>query len=419
MKPAGIPERVAKPSGPLVPDAFRQAAISSVGGRKPLKAAGVRVSPKSASRRVKEDGTAAFFGLPVDESHPVAQGCAATFLEEAGPHAIAATYSFHAPVGGAPYELAVRFIGIRKGVRGPLDRRDRFQRTERVEGLVPDGGRVSLTTRVSNLNAGRWRVLAEPIDPAGAAIRSEIFPCRVTETSTQFGLLAQGPQVRLWVWPAVVGLGALVAFALQWLLADRVGIAAPAVFGLSVVGSLLGFVGGKLWYLGLHRKPLTEFLSAGACIQGFLVVSLGVLAGGSLLLGLPVGTVLDITTPGIFLGVAVGRPGCFLTGCCAGRPSGGAWGLLSSDRRLAIRRFPVQLIEAAAGLVLGLVALGLVLVTEPPFPGVVFVGSLAAYTLIRQLLFPLRVESRTRPGRLVTIGASGLLLLGAVAVSVV
>lgn len=368
---------------------------------------------------MKEDGTAAFFGLPVDESHPTARGCASALLEEAGPHGIAATYSFQAPVGGAPYGLAVRFIGMREGGKGPLAPGDHFQRTERVEDLVPDGGGVSLTTRVSHLNAGRWRVLAEPIDPAGAAIRSEIFPRRVMETSTQFGLLAQGPQVRLWVWPALVGLGALVAVALQWLLADRVGIAAPVVFGLSVAGSLLGFVGGKLWYLGLHRKPLTEFLNAGACIQGFLVVSLGVLAVGSLLLGLPVGTVLDITTPGIFLGVAVGRPGCFFTGCCAGRPSGGAWGLLSSDRRLAIRRFPVQLIEAAAGLVLGLAALGLVLVTEPPVTGVVFVGSLAAYTLIRQLLFPLRVESRTRPGRLVTIGASGLLLLGALAVSVV
>jgi hypothetical protein len=157
-------------------------------------------------------------------------------------------------------------------------------------------------------------------------------------------------------------------------------------------------------------------LDAGACIQGFLLVALAVIAGGSVLLGLPVGAVLDLTTPGIFFGVAIGRPGCFFTGCCAGRPTRHSWGLVSSDRRLTARRFPVQLYEATAGLVLGLVSLSLLSLSTPAVEGVVFIVSVAAYTLVRQFLFPLRTDPHTRAGRLLTITASSLVVAGGLAV---
>lgn len=223
-----------------------------------------------------------------------------------------------------------------------------------------------------------------------------------------------GPRVRLWTWPLLIGLGAFLALVVQALLAGAVGIDALPTLGLSLAGCLLGFLGGKVWYLALHRKPWRELLDSGACIQGFLLVSLAVLALGSLLWGLPMGLVLDITTPGIFLGVAVGRPGCFLTGCCAGRPTASRWGMISSDRRVAVRRVPVQLLEAAAGLAIGLASLAGVLAGLSP-AGSVFVAAVAAYALVRQLLFGLRVESRTRAGRLVTIAASGVVLGGVAA----
>ena len=330
------------------------------------------------------------------------------------------TYSYRAPDSGSTYDLAVRFTGVRKVAQGPVGPGDRFTRIERLKGLAADGRDVSLTARVHNVNDGDWRVVAEPApDEQDLGRESGAFPRRVVETSTTHAQLAQGPGVRLWAWPVLVALGAVVAIVVQAVLANRSGLSVPSVLGLSLVGSLLGFVGGKLWYLALHRRRLGEFLQAGACIQGFLLVSLGVLAMGSFLLGLPVGTVLDVTAPGIFLGVAVGRPGCFFTGCCAGRASARRWGLVSSDRRLTIRRFPVQLLEAAAGLVIGLGTLSLLLLVELPVPGLLFIGALAAYTLVRQLLFPLRVESRTARGRVWTMLACGAVLIGAMAPLVV
>jgi phosphatidylglycerol:prolipoprotein diacylglycerol transferase len=79
----------------------------------------------------------------------------------------------------------------------------------------------------------------------------------------------------------------MVALMLQALLAARAGISVGAVLTLSFLGCLLGFVGGKTWYLVLHRKHPREFVTAGACIQGFLVVALGDLAWGRCCFGYP------------------------------------------------------------------------------------------------------------------------------------
>ncbi|MBW0113545.1 prolipoprotein diacylglyceryl transferase, partial [Pseudonocardia sp. KRD-182] len=172
-------------------------------------------------------------------------------------------------------------------------------------------------------------------------------------------------------------------------------------------------------YLALHRQNLRKFIPAGTCIQGFLLGGFGTLAVGSLLTGAPVGLLLDATAPGVFLAMAIGRPGCFLGGCCVGRPTSSRWGLWSSDRRIGVRRIPVQLVEAAMALGIGIGTLALFLAGPLPLPGALFVGAVAAYTVGRQLLFPLRREPRrTSTGRLLTLAAAGLVVVAAVLASV-
>ena len=83
-----------------------------------------------------------------------------------------------------------------------------------------------------------------------------------------------------------------------------------------------------------------------------------------------------------------------------------------------MRRVPTQLFEAAVALAMGITA-GVLVWVEPPRPaGVVFVGAAAAYTLGRQLLFPLRAGARHTPyGRAVMLALSGLTLVAAVVVA--
>ena len=55
-----------------------------------------------------------------------------------------------------------------------------------------------------------------------------------------------------------------------------------------------------------------------------------------------------------------------------------------------MRRVPTQLLESSVALLVGLVSVLGVTAARPVPSGAVFVGAMAAYTLGRQLLFPLR-----------------------------
>ncbi len=127
-----------------------------------------------------------------------------------------------------------------------------------------------------------------------------------------------------------------------------------------------------------------------------------------------------MTAPGLMFGMAVGRYGCFFGGCCAGRPTASRWGLWSSDRRVGVRRIPTQLLESTLALLVGIAALLAHTFAEPRPAGVVFVGSMAAYTLGRQLLFPLR-DRPPRPAwcRILVLALCAGVVVADVAVAVV
>lgn len=345
------------------------------------------------------------------------RGCAE--VDGLDPQGIAAAYWFDAPDSPGSHAVTIRFTGRRIGVKGKPATGDAFDRIEKATGIAGGSGRVAITARVQGINAGEWRVTAvtaSPVDKGRAWIGR--LPDRVITTTSRLAPLAQGPAVRLAAWPALVGLGFVVTLVLQAALLARAGAAVLPVLATSLIAGVLGYLGGKAYYLVLHRKHPRHFLKTGACIQGFLIVAFGVLAVAAALFAIPVGLVLDATTPGLFLGMALGRPGCFLTGCCAGRPTASRWGLRSSDRRLVTRRIPVQLIEAGAALVIGAVTLALLLTIRPPIDGAIFVGALAAYTLIRQVLFTFRTDSRTPRGRNVTMALAGLALVASIAAPV-
>jgi phosphatidylglycerol---prolipoprotein diacylglyceryl transferase len=189
------------------------------------------------------------------------------------------------------------------------------------------------------------------------------------------------------------------------------------VLALSLVACLLGLLGARLYYRIEHPRQPGAPAQPGMCIQGFVLAAVGTVVLGALVIGLPVGRLLDVTAPGLMAGMAIGRVGCFLGGCCAGRPTASRWGLWSSDRRLGVRRLPTQLFESALAVLIGSGAgIGLVL-TGPSPAGAVFVAAVAAYTFGRQLLFPLRSLPRhTRYGRTLVMLSAGVALVVAVLV---
>lgn len=222
------------------------------------------------------------------------------------------------------------------------------------------------------------------------------MPAAAATGRTTAALLVQhrAPGVWFGIWPALVAAGAILALALQAALAVRLGLDVVRLLQLSALGSLLGLIGAKSYYLLTHRSESRKLAAPGMSVQGFVLVAVVVLVLGSILADLPVGAVLDVTAPSLLVGMAVGRLGCLFAGCCVGRPTASRWGLWSSDRRVGVRRIPVQLLESGAAAVLAALSLTGVLVWGSTSSGVVFLESIAAYIVVRQLLFPLRALPR-------------------------
>ncbi len=118
---------------------------------------------------------------------------------------------------------------------------------------------------------------------------------------------------------------------------------------LIAIGSLIGgTIGAKLleWSIHLrfvfdHLHDWPALLSGRTIVGGFIGGTIGVMVTKRLL------KITDkrgnFFAPGIALGVAIGRIGCFLRGCCYGKPTTLPWGVDFGDH---IARHPTQLYES-------------------------------------------------------------------------
>lgn len=355
-------------------------------------------------------------------------------LESAAQQILAVTYWFDPAPHVGPYPVTVRFSGRRIDVKGRLSPGDRFVQDETIEEVVPGSGPISLTTRVRGINPGEWLVtarmlgsahpahgpreqgnaspMAGPLSPIARFWRRWAPSAESAEhVRTCPTPLARVPGIFPGIWGAMVTLGMAVALALQFLVISAEHLALGPVWMVSLVAIVAGIAGAKGWFIVLYRR---EHRIEGWCIQGFITGA--ILAAAILLVALdvPTGVLLDVTAPGLLVGVAVGRVGCFFAGCCGGPPTASRWGVWSSDQRVGARRIPTQLLESVLALSLGLGVLVAVLV-HGLAGGAFFVAGLAAYTLGRQGLLRLRAEPRkTRLGGLATSALASLVLIAAI-----
>jgi phosphatidylglycerol---prolipoprotein diacylglyceryl transferase len=128
----------------------------------------------------------------------------------------------------------------------------------------------------------------------------------------------------------------------------RDGLPRERVFDLGLWMLLGGLVGSKLLLMvaepeyAAHPSQLVslDFLrSGGVWYGGFLG---GLLAGVFLIrrYRLPFWKVTDAFAPGVVLGQAIGRQGCFAAGCCWGKPTTLPWGVHFTDAGNAVTQVP-------------------------------------------------------------------------------
>jgi phosphatidylglycerol---prolipoprotein diacylglyceryl transferase len=340
------------------------------------------------------------------------------------------TYWLDPGTAGDPFSATVRFSGQRAGVTGKPQPADAFSQDVTVEGIVPGSGPVAITAEVRGIGQGEWTVTPRPVGPVGSRPYTSYPPAaenpadapRVpwprhvaisadphVRVHTAWLLRTKVPGIVRFAYASLVSLGVLVGLGLEALLLTHghYSLFRPMLY--SVLAIVAGVIGGKAWYVAVHRGRKFD----GWCIQGFVagaavVVAAAAIAGP----GIPAGAFLAAAAPALLIGMAIGRLGCFWAGCCTGRPTASRWGIWSSDRRLGCRRAPAQLLEALAALISGVTVLVVVLVSGLPRSGPVAVVGLAVYTLCRQLILGLRAEPRVwRYGRPVTATAAAVALI--------
>jgi phosphatidylglycerol:prolipoprotein diacylglycerol transferase len=251
---------------------------------------------------------------------------------------------------------------------------------------------------VGRPHVDRWRRPIETLPRARWSWRRwavSSAPDRAVQTRWSLPApLARIPAVLPGSFPALGTLGILVALITQAAIAAQEQLSIGSSLLVSVLALVAGLIAAKVWYAILHPGPWRQSLLGGWSVDGFLVVAPLVAISALLVLDLPIGAFLDAVTPGMFFAVAIGRLGCFFTGCCAGRCTRSRWGVWSSDRRVGARRIPAQLLESIAGLLLGSTAALLVVSNVSRTPGLVFVAAIVAYIVVRQFLLRLRAERR-------------------------
>jgi len=347
---------------------------------------------------------------------PPAKGQSKT-VDEVEPQALVVSHWFDSGEGDEPYSATVRLTGRHVGINRLPGPRDTFVQEDLIDGIVPGSGPVSITSWVYNLEPGEWTVNAELLRPGREtsrgrrAVAEPIPPAAWSWPRWALSTIARGPVRTRWAllaplsrMPGVIPgsftvlgtLGIVVALVVQSAILARANIQVSESLVVSLLAVVAGLAGAKVWYAVLHPGPWRKALLGGWAVDGFLVVASIVAVAVLLAFELPVGLFLDATAPGMFFAVALGRLGCFFTGCCAGRCTRSRWGVWSfdRDRRIGARRVPAQLLESAAGLVIGIVAGALVLSEALRLQGVVFVGAVVAYFVVRQVLLRLRAERR-------------------------
>jgi phosphatidylglycerol:prolipoprotein diacylglycerol transferase len=191
--------------------------------------------------------------------------------------------------------------------------------------------------------------------------------------------------------------------------ADRFAIAVTILLIPALAGSRLYFVLSR-WEL-YRRDPARIWRrnEGGMAMYGGFILAVPLSFPLLRLLGLPFGGFWDAAALTILLGMAFTRIGCFLNGCCGGRPSDAWFAIVLPDHHgIRQRRIPTQLMEMAFALVLFGAALALR--NAAPFPGAIFCFVVAGYGTGRWVLESLR-EDETAGLDKTTMQATSILLV--------
>jgi phosphatidylglycerol:prolipoprotein diacylglycerol transferase len=235
-------------------------------------------------------------------------------------------------------------------------------------------------------------------------------------------VLLEFGNIKIYSWGFMLAIAVIVAIIGLTRMFKREGYDSDSVLDLVIMLVLAGIVGSRLLYIIAYQwqELLSDPVSVLSLKNGIsgLVWYGGVLLDVPLFIwylrrkGYPLWNVLDMFAPFVALGYAIVRIGCFLNGCCYGKISASACGVVFPYVD-SFTRYPTQLISSIINLVLFSVLLWYY--PRRKYDGEVFVFYFMGYSIYRFLIEFLR-ESQVNFGvftmsQLISVGIFLLALL--------
>lgn len=164
-----------------------------------------------------------------------------------------------------------------------------------------------------------------------------------------------------------IAVGFLIAVFLSSYRAKRLGLDDDTVMSLALIAIIAGFIGAKLLYVIVHNKEFFADPIGTIGSEGFVAYG-GIIVGA---LGvwwycrhkkLDFLAYFDLLMPEVAIAQGFGRIGCFLAGCCYGRPWDGPLAVVfppNCGAPAGIPLFPAQLFSAGGDILIGIVLLAL------------------------------------------------------------
>lgn len=185
---------------------------------------------------------------------------------------------------------------------------------------------------------------------------------RQGETDMKSELFSIGP-LHVHGYGLMIGIGIIVAFVVAVKRAEKRGLNGDLVFNAGFFGLIGGMIGAKLMFYLTEIPAILEdpsilwdfangFVVYGGIIGGILTAYIYCRVKKMEFLPL-----IDLVVPSIALAQGFGRIGCFLAGCCYGRPTEAWYGVTFPEGALApsgVPLIPTQMISSIGDFLLGI-----------------------------------------------------------------
>lgn len=197
------------------------------------------------------------------------------------------------------------------------------------------------------------------------------------------------------------------------------------LFNLAIFVLIFGWIGGKILFIFVEFKqflasPMSVIGSEGFVVYGGIISGLITIIVYCRLKKMDFFMYIDVIVAGVALNQAFGRIGCFLAGCCYGRETTSAIGVVFPAGCMApsgVKLLPTQLFSAGGDFLLFIV-LVILINTKKYIKGVPMGVYLTGYAIGRAIVECFRSDARGTVGALSTsqfisifAGIAGVILL--------